>query len=106
MAGIADYNSGATSDCFTTTFCKSDLVNPRKTFFIVFTKSIIVMLYRICWIGWFNERAVKSILNIPKGKRIDIIIALDYYDREKLDSEHDREPVHDIATFNAYLEGS
>ena len=26
-----------------------------------------------CWIGWFNERAVKSILNIPQRKRIDIL---------------------------------
>jgi nitroreductase len=34
-----------------------------------------------CWIGWFNERAVKSILNIPQHKKIDILIALSYYSR-------------------------
>ena len=55
-----------------------------------------------CWIGWFNEQAVKSILNIPQRKKIDIVIALGYYDREKLGPEHNREPIDKIASFNAY----
>ena len=55
-----------------------------------------------CWIGWFNERAVKSILNIPQQKKIDILIALGYYDRKKLGPEHDREPIDKIASFNSY----
>ena len=55
-----------------------------------------------CWIGWFNERAVKSILNVPRYKKIDILIALGYYDREKLGSEHGREPIGKIASFNSY----
>jgi len=55
-----------------------------------------------CWIGWFNERAVKSTLNIPQRKKIDILIALGYYDRKKLGSEHTREPIDKIASFNSY----
>ncbi len=55
-----------------------------------------------CWIGWFSERAVKSTLNIPQYKRIDILIALGYYNREKLGPEHDREPIDRIASFNSY----
>ena len=55
-----------------------------------------------CWIGWFNERAVKRILTIPQRKKIDILIALGYYDREKLGPEHDREPIDKIASFNSY----
>ena len=55
-----------------------------------------------CWIGWFNERAVKSVLEIPHRKKIDILIALGYYDREKLGPEHDREPIDKIASFNSY----
>ncbi len=55
-----------------------------------------------CWIGWFKERAVKSILNIPQQKKIDTLIALGYYDREKLGPEHDREPIDKIASFNSY----
>ena len=55
-----------------------------------------------CWIGWFNERAVKSVLEIPNRKKIDILIALGYYDREKTRSEHSREPIDKIASFNSY----
>ncbi|MFC1940715.1 nitroreductase family protein [Chloroflexota bacterium] len=55
-----------------------------------------------CWIGWFNERAVKSILNIPERKKIDVLIAVGYYDREKLGTEHGREPMDKIASFNTY----
>jgi len=55
-----------------------------------------------CWIGWFNEQAVKPILNIPQYKKIDILIALGYYDRKKLGTEHGREPIAKIASFNSY----
>ena len=55
-----------------------------------------------CWIGWFSEGGVKSILNIPQDKKIDILIAVGYYDREKLGPEHDREPIDKIASFNSY----
>ena len=55
-----------------------------------------------CWIGWFNERAVKSILSISQHKKIDILIALGYYNREKLGPEHSREPMEKIASFNSY----
>ncbi|MFC1990099.1 nitroreductase family protein [Chloroflexota bacterium] len=55
-----------------------------------------------CWIGWFNERAVKSILNIPEQKKVDILIAVGYYDREKPGTEHGREPMDKIASFNTY----
>ena len=55
-----------------------------------------------CWIGWFNEGAVKSVLNIPQRKKIDILIALGYYDREKLGSEHGRGPLDKIVSFNSY----
>lgn len=55
-----------------------------------------------CWIGWFNEEAVKSVLRIPQDKKIDILIALGYYDREKVPSEHTREPIGKISSFNSY----
>jgi len=55
-----------------------------------------------CWIGWFNERAVKSVLEIPHRKKIDILIALGYYDREKTRSEYSRDPIDKIASFNSY----
>jgi len=55
-----------------------------------------------CWIGWFDEGAVKSILNVPQQKKIDILIALGYYDPAKVSSEHIREPIDKIASFNSY----
>ncbi len=55
-----------------------------------------------CWIGWFNERAVKSVLNIPKDKKIDVLLALGYYDQEKVKSGHSREPLDKISSFNSY----
>ncbi|MFC2062333.1 nitroreductase family protein [Chloroflexota bacterium] len=55
-----------------------------------------------CWIGWFNEKAVKSVLKIPENKKVDILIALGYYDRNTLGPEHDREPLEEIASFNSY----
>ncbi len=55
-----------------------------------------------CWIGWFNEGAVKSMLSIPQDKKIDILIALGYYDRQKVPSERSREPIGKIISFNSY----
>jgi len=55
-----------------------------------------------CWIGWFDEVAVKAILNVPQQKKIDILIALGYYDPAKVSSEHTREPIDKIAGFNSY----
>jgi len=55
-----------------------------------------------CWMGWFDEGAVKSILNVPEEKKIDALIALGYYDRQEVSPEHDREPMEKIASFNSY----
>ena len=57
-----------------------------------------------CWIGWFNEGAVKEILNIPQQKKIDVLIALGYCDRAKVKSGHSREPMKEIVSFNSYTE--
>ena len=56
-----------------------------------------------CWIGWFDEAAVKTLLNIPPQKRVDVLIALGYHDRENLSPGHGREPMDRIASFNSYL---
>ncbi len=55
-----------------------------------------------CWIGWFNEHAVKSLLNVPAGKKIDVVIALGYYNKDKVKSEHNREPLEKVSSFNSY----
>ena len=55
-----------------------------------------------CWIGWFDEEAIKSILNVPKDKKIDVLLALGYYNEDGMSTEHDREPMEKIASFNSY----
>ena len=31
-----------------------------------------------CWLGWFDESAVRKALGLPRGAKVDIIIALGY----------------------------
>ena len=31
-----------------------------------------------CWIGWFNEKALKKELSLPQGAKIDVILSLGY----------------------------
>jgi len=31
-----------------------------------------------CWLGWFNERAVKKFLRLPRSAKVDIMISLGY----------------------------
>ena len=37
-----------------------------------------------CWIGWFNEKALKKILDVSSRDKIDIIISLGYPEEEYL----------------------
>lgn len=54
-----------------------------------------------CWIGWFDEKALKEELKIPKGKKIDIVIALGYPDEDKI-VPRTRKSLEEISSFNAY----
>jgi nitroreductase len=31
-----------------------------------------------CWLGWFNESAVRKALDLPRGTRIDVILSVGY----------------------------
>ena len=55
-----------------------------------------------CWMGWFDEKAVKSVLHIPQDRKIDILMALGYHDQKKVKGEHNREAFDKIASFNSY----
>lgn len=54
-----------------------------------------------CMMGWFREKPIKELLNIPKNKEIHLVIALGYYDikepRKKV-----RKNIDEILTFNEY----
>jgi nitroreductase len=53
-----------------------------------------------CIIGWFDERMMKKLLDIPKSKRVELIITLGYSLSEK--REKRRKPVDEIVSFNKY----
>lgn len=53
-----------------------------------------------CILGWFDERKAAAALNVPKGKRIPLLITLGHPDgptREKI-----RKPLQEIYSFNSY----
>ncbi|MDP8229762.1 MAG: nitroreductase family protein [Candidatus Gorgyraea atricola] len=52
-----------------------------------------------CWLGWFNEKRVKEILNIPKRKKVDIIISMGYPE-EATQQERGRRNLDEIRKFN------
>jgi len=51
-----------------------------------------------CWIGWFNERAVKKTLEIPFYKKVEVIISLGY-PSERKDQKKNRKELHEISEF-------
>lgn len=53
-----------------------------------------------CMLGWFDEQAVKQVLNIPDKKRVPLLITLGYSasrQREKI-----RKPINKIHSQNQY----
>jgi nitroreductase len=53
-----------------------------------------------CILGWFDEAAVKRLLNIPKSRRVPLIITLGYPDTEL--REKRRKDVGAVLSFNGY----
>lgn len=53
-----------------------------------------------CMLGWFNEKNIATMLNLPKSKRIGLLITLGYSDsvlREKI-----RKTTDEILKYNTY----
>ena len=55
-----------------------------------------------CMLGWFNEKKIKQLLNIPKKKRIGLVITLGYEPEEYKQREKIRKPVEEMSSFNSY----
>lgn len=53
-----------------------------------------------CMLGWFDESKVKKLLNIPKSKRVPLIITIGYPAGET--REKRRKDLNDIVKYNAY----
>jgi nitroreductase len=53
-----------------------------------------------CMLGWFDEVKVKKLLNIPKAKRVPLIITIGYPSKET--REKRRKDISDIVSYNDY----
>ncbi len=51
-----------------------------------------------CWIGWFDEKRVKKMLGLPKGKKVDILISMGY-PKEETTHEKVRKPLNEIRKY-------
>jgi len=54
-----------------------------------------------CMIGWFNEKAVKEYLAVPKGKSIPLLITLGYPEKENPPAKI-RAKLEEIYSFSKY----
>lgn len=54
-----------------------------------------------CIIGWFNEKNLKKLLNIPKTRRIRLIISIGYPESETLRPKM-RKTIEEIIHFNGW----
>lgn len=53
-----------------------------------------------CIIGWFDEKKVKKILNIPGNKRVPLLISLGY--SKSVTREKTRNPIEKMSSWNQY----
>jgi len=54
-----------------------------------------------CMLGWFDEEGVKDLLAIPKGRRVDLIIAIGYPASEQIRPKK-RKGAGQITSYNSY----
>ncbi len=55
-----------------------------------------------CWIGWFNARAARRVLGIPRGKKIAYLLSLGYPAADPSARAHQRKSLEEIASFNGW----
>jgi nitroreductase len=55
-----------------------------------------------CWMGGFDEKGVKSTLNIPRNKKVAAIIALGYPDSQEVKRKQERRELEEMSSFNSW----
>ena len=55
-----------------------------------------------CMIGWFNEKKIQQLLNIPEKRKVGLVITLGYPPKDYKLRKKIRKPVEEICTFNSY----
>jgi len=54
-----------------------------------------------CMLGWFNEKGVKNLLNIPLSKRVELIITVGYPESNQIRPKK-RKSIDQIRSYNSY----
>jgi len=54
-----------------------------------------------CILGWFDEKGVKKLLNIPQQKRVELIITVGYPASNQIRPKK-RKPIDKIKSYNTY----
>lgn len=55
-----------------------------------------------CMIGWFDEKKIKQLLQIPKRRKIALLITLGYPPEDYKTRKKIRKPINEICRFNSY----
>lgn len=55
-----------------------------------------------CMLGWFNEKPIKKLLNIPKEKRIGLLVTLGYAPEDYVLRDKKRKGFDEVVRFNQY----
>lgn len=55
-----------------------------------------------CMLGWFNEKKIKSLLDIPRAKRIGLVITLGYAPEDYKLRDKIRKLTDEMSSFNKY----
>ncbi len=55
-----------------------------------------------CILGWFDEKKIKQILEIPKNKRVELLITLGYPKNDKEKTRRKRKDLEQIYSYNKY----
>ena len=53
-----------------------------------------------CIMGWFNEKRIGKLLNVPRGKRIPLLITLGH--PNNMTRRKSRKPMEEISSWNSY----
>jgi nitroreductase len=52
-----------------------------------------------CWLGWFNEKKIKKILDLPKATHIDVVLSLGYPHPDAPPRVKNRKPLEEIRRY-------
>lgn len=55
-----------------------------------------------CMIGWFNEKKIQQLLNIPRKRKVGLVITLGYPPKDYKKRKKIRKPLNEICSFNSY----